>query len=933
MKTTPFVKLIAVISIVVVTTPLRAQTLVPTQWYRISAPHVDIIFKGNIHREAQRIANTLEHLYEPVAQSLGVKPPKTALVLRNQQAISNGFVALAPRRMEFLTFPSQDYNFLGTNDWLNMLGVHEFRHVVQFSKLHQNFNQLLYWLGGDLLLGGIIGGKVPPWFLEGDAVGIETALTQNGRGRMPHFSLLYKTNLLERGGFHYYKQSLGSLKDPVPDHYKIGYYLTTHLRRQYGANILANIFERTTRLGLYLTAIEQATRTIRLGLFSIAMEQATGKDLLQVYEDTNQELKSLWQRQLEGLKLTQAIRVNPRDDPEYTDYTYPQLDQGTNLIVLKSGIGTVTQFILLNGQKKERPIFIPGPINQPAGFSVAQGQLVWVEQIPDPRWKDRFYSVIQRYDSQKKRLKTLTHKSRYGSAALSPDATKIVAAESDEGYNHQLVILDADTGQVLQRLPNPDNHFYLTPRWSADGKQIVVVKHAQRKATIALMDVFTEETQDLLPYSEEHIGCPVLHGQYVFYNSAYSGIDNIYALDLKTHQRYQVTSSKYGAYNPLISADAHWIIFNDFTKDGMDVVQMRFDPKQWTPLEAVEDRTVRYYAPLVTQEHNSDVLANIPNHKYPVEHYHPWKHWLNIHSWSPQALFDGAEQQLGLTIQSNDLLGTTDLSVGYLHDFKRRLGGSFAGLSYQGWYPIIGLSGSLIRNYKENKDTQALDLTLRLPLTIMRGQYTHQISLSTTGGLRSNKHANWFTQTYQGNFSRTAKKSLRDIYCPWGQALRVRYLHTPYGGDRHGQLLDVQTTFYFPGLIKHHAFRLSTTYRYAPDKEIYESCPNSVPIDIADAYTKDIRSVKAAYDLPIYYPDWSLGALLYVKRLRAHAFYNLVYMPQPPEGATKYTNTAGLGLIADIKPFSLPITLAIGVQYLYSMEKGKGTFLLLGPML
>ena len=228
-----------------------------------------------------------------------------------------------------------------------------------------------------------------------------------------------------------------------------------------------------------------------------------------------------------------------------------------------------------------------------------------------------------------------------------------------------------------------------------------------------------------------------------------------------------------------------------------------------------------------------------------------------------------------------------------------------------------------------------MDLTLRLPLTIMRGQYTHQVSLSTTGGLRSNKHANWFTQTYQGNFSRTAKKSLRDIYCPWGQALSIRYLHTPYGGDIHGQLLDVQTTFYFPGLIKHHAFRLSTTYQYAPDKEIYTLCPTSVPIGIPNAYTKDISSVEAAYDFPIYYPDWSLGAWLYVKRLRAYVFYDFVYMPQPPEKVTKYTNIAGLGLVADINPFSLPITWTIGVQYHYNMEQKQGakSFLLLGPML
>ena len=149
------------------------------------------------------------------------------------------------------------------------------------------------------------------------------------------------------------------------------------------------------------------------------------------------------------------------------------------------------------------------------------------------------------------------------------------------------MILDAETGAVLQRLPNPENHCYLTPKWSEDGKQIAVIKNVQQRVTIALINVATGEIQDLLPYSTGHIGCPVMQGRYVFYNSAYSGIDNIYAIDITTHQRYQVTSRKYGAYNPTITADSRWLIFNDFSRDGMDVVKMPLDLTQWTPLAQV----------------------------------------------------------------------------------------------------------------------------------------------------------------------------------------------------------------------------------------------------------------------------------------------------------------------------------------------------------
>jgi len=955
MKKIASVHLIGVMLVLVASTQLLGQPLSPTQWHRLRTPHADIIFKGTISREAQRVANTLEHLYEPVTQSLCVKPPKIAIVLRNQKARSNGFAALAPRRMEFSTFPTQNYNFVGTNDWLSLLAVHEFRHVVQCAQLKQNFNRLAYWIGGDLALGAMTTHNVPLWFSEGDAVGMETALTSSGRGRIPSFELLYRTNLLARGRFSYAKQVVGSFKDPVPDHYRVGYYLTTHLRRKYGPAVLAAIFQKTT-LPLF---------------FATAVKRTTGSSLLQIYEATNQELKACWQRQLRGLKLTQAIRLIARRNVDYTNYDCPQLDGEGNIIVLKSGIGTVAQFIGLDGKKCARSIFTPGRIDQGVGFSAAQNKMVWVETIQDPRWKDRFYGVIQRYDTQAKRLKTLTHKSRYGSAALSPDATKIVAVESDEGYNHQLVILDAENGQVLQRFPNPDNHYYLTPKWSEDGKQVVVVKNVRQKVTIALINVATGETQDLLPYSTEQLGCPFMKGKYVLYNSAYSGIDNIYAIDLATCRRYQVTSRKYGAYNPIISADGCWLIFNDFTKDGMDVAKMPFDPEQWTPLEQVEDRSVHYYAPLVAQEDNSDVLAHVPHRTYPVKRYHPWQHCLNVHSWltlkdvawntddpqKPSELLQ--KMELGV-LRSKDLLGTTKLEIDYLHDFKEKFGQASSKISYKGWYPVVSLEGTLRRKYeKQIAYKRKLGLALKLPLQFNHGQYTYGLLLATKSTLHNETHTTWYTQQYKGSFSRTSKKSPRDIYHPWAQVLTIQYQHTPYGGDVQQQLLDAQAGFYFPGLFKHHAFRLYVRYehltRIYSETHLRNQLKTLAPRThetCRQEYSK-VPSASVEYALPLCYPDWSLGYLLYIKRLRVDVGYCLkhtkvtkaserVYGPTPVASnglyktlerseciTTQYDSSISLTLLADVHPltlFNIP-QVSVGVKYLYFLEQRSGSFL------
>lgn len=61
--------------------------------------------------------------------------------------VSNGNVALAPRKSELYTMPSQD----PTDDWLEHLCVHEFRHVlVQLDKVNQGtYQRPVLYLRGD----------------------------------------------------------------------------------------------------------------------------------------------------------------------------------------------------------------------------------------------------------------------------------------------------------------------------------------------------------------------------------------------------------------------------------------------------------------------------------------------------------------------------------------------------------------------------------------------------------------------------------------------------------------------------------------------------------------------------------------------------------------------------------------------------------------
>ena len=85
---------------------------------------------------------------------LNVDPRKISIILQSKSAQSNGFVTVAPWRSEFYTMPTQNYNFAGTNDWLNELAVHEYRHMAQFQRSITGFNKFFYYLFGQQATAG-----------------------------------------------------------------------------------------------------------------------------------------------------------------------------------------------------------------------------------------------------------------------------------------------------------------------------------------------------------------------------------------------------------------------------------------------------------------------------------------------------------------------------------------------------------------------------------------------------------------------------------------------------------------------------------------------------------------------------------------------------------------------------------------------------------
>src|SRR6478609_3309578 len=478
------------------------QTVLPNnppsiKWYQVNTPNFKVIYQKGFEVQAQRMANTLEHIHDPEARTLGSKPKKISVVLQNQSSVSNAFVSILPRRAEFYTMPSQDYNFIGTNDWLDLLAAHEYRHVVQYQHANRGFNKAFYYLFGNTTLAGMAQVSVPQWFWEGDAVATETAFTQSGRGRIPNFGLVFKTNLLEGRTFNYHKQYVRSYKHNIPDHYVLGFHMVSYLRRKTNdPEIWGKITARTWNVPFLPFA------------FSNAINRETGMHVPALYRDMAATLKKEWQAEIDQLHLTSFEKINARKSKAYTDYQYPQPLEDGSILVKKSGIGDIDQFVVLK-DGKQRKVFTPGFVNDAGMLSTANSKVVWSEYGYDPRWGVRTYSLIKGYDviSKKKWVIGGKHQ-RLSGIALSPDGYKIVAIRSANDYQATLLLIDFFTGKIIREFSNPENNFYSMPRWSDDGKKIVVLKTTMQGKTISLIDVESGKEEELFSPSQENFGHP-----------------------------------------------------------------------------------------------------------------------------------------------------------------------------------------------------------------------------------------------------------------------------------------------------------------------------------------------------------------------------------------------------------------------------------------
>ena len=832
-------------------------------WKTLGNNDVRIIYPEMFKQDAQRVLAFIDRANQRFSDSLNFNIRPINIVLRGQTVIPNGYVGLGPWRSEFFMTPPQDQNFTGTGNWMDVLSIHEYRHVQQANYSNRSLVKVFHYLFGQA--GWAIGKTiaVPNWFSEGDAVMAETKFTLNGRGRNPQFFALQRAILEEKGLPKFSLARNGSFKRVLPNHYLLGYTMCNYLESAFGTNVWARVLAKSASMPLFHP-------------FKKSIENTTGLNFTDLYTSSFETLNHSFDEKM--LPNQQQFTRLTKESKNPTFYEFP-FYYNDDLYALKTSYNQIPQIVKIN-LEKDSVLAHPG-ITQEAFLSANENFICWTQFSRNPRFIYQEYSDIVLMDLKTSKEKIITHKGKYFSPHANRDGSKIVAVYRDSILKISLRIINAQNGAVLNDILFEKLENISFPRW-LDEEHVVFA--AQEKSMISLVkyNVRTNKLMILIGPSRHTINQINVYGDEIIFSSSASGIDNIFLLNSK-NQIFICSNSKTGMYTPVKHNDT--IVSSEIHANGSPLIS--FTPILETFEIKKDAETILPKTGPDLQDDSSDITISTRGQEGNFSRtggFQLHSYVLNPDNVTPSVqLF--YENLLG------NIIGETTL----LYNINEQKPLWQAGISLSSTYPVFGVNTSAGKRRSpllksdgklENAEFREVNLgtDITVPLRYIRGnysttfnpllrlQYKYISQVSTIFPLASDPtFFNLGIGFTLRNLKRTAYQNIRT---KWGQELSINVqkgvtkLSTGW--------LNARGALYFPGIGKNHSIKIDVQYKQEDITNDYKYADNFQYHRGGTRFAASkARRASFEYMLPIIYPDFGWFDLIYFKRVSANFFADI----------------------------------------------------------
>lgn len=909
-------------------------------WKQIDNQYFKLIFPEGENKSAQRFANILYSLFDKKYSSLNHKPSKIPIVLHSRGGRSNGMVVWAPKRMELYSIAatSQDYvdfyQHLAVHEFRHVIqvdkinqGFTRFLYCLFGEQVVGGILGLyvpMWFLEGDAVAfetGNTLGGRGrDPQFLQQ----LKAQILDKGIYSYSKAVLgSYKDFVPNRYPLGYYMIA-NSRKNYGPKIWE---------------QALEEVGRKPFNLFCFRKGIDKIITPKRDSVcrrifkeynyqanIDSTIKATKHKDAkLTLYYDNMRELKMRWEREDERSYNDEIEILNKKND-SYASYKYPVIVNDSTYIALKEGIGDNTAIVKITSKKEEILKYTGGYVNR---LSYANGKLVWSEYIPHLRWENGGKMILNTYNIFTKKHKRINYRNNLFSPCVNSKG-EILAIAENTNQETSIVRYYENEFYVLKSFNNKE--MYIDPTWIDNNRIAYIVQNSKGRK----LELFNISNSSSIGYTKSKftgISNLSYNGGQIYFSSSISGKDELYSLNIKKETIQKLTASKYGS--KYASASYNKMIYSTYTANGYSLVSKDIYDIENDNRFSKE----RYKYPLAEIISNQEILEDktfTNRETFKVESYSKILHSLNIHSWAPVYTNSFSKDinkiaTVGVSVSSQNALSTLFLSGGYKLD-NQYIGGAFAGnISYRGFWPIFDfdfeygkISFSNLTNGSLSTETDKMHgevydkgkcnllkliSTMQIPFNLSRANYTRKIIpylknecyqfskfdiefsvFSAKNGVkrditnirRINQRRLSFL-TYGLNAYNLRNQSHRDISPRWGQAIHVGYIQSLKDPDSEdtgifaskGSGAFASLRLYLPGFLKNDAFSIYNGYEKFSKESFINNLEDANEVNAIGKY-KTINVFKIDYLTPLFYPDWNIKNVLYIKRFYTKLFYNHV---------------------------------------------------------
>lgn len=900
------------------------------KWKQINTDSARIIFPAGMDSQANKVASIVHYLAAnpstgPASISLGTQFKKINIVLQNQTTVPNGYAQLGPFRSEFFLTPDVNNFSQGSISWPDQLAVHEYRHVQQFNNFNNGLSKLMQVLFGEEGYALAINASIPDWFYEGDAVYNETVLTKQGRGRLPLFLNTYPS-LWEAGKkYSWMKLRNGSLKDYVPNHYNLGYLLVNYGREKYGTDFWTKVTKDASAYkGLFYP-------------FQTAIKKYAGTDYKtfreQAFEFYKKNTEKIYEKRDEPA-LPAGSYLFPVKKKYVVNYYFPYAAGNDSLFYLKASNRQRPAFYLKDakGEYKLRT----RDISIDEQYSYRNGKIVYAAYETDPRWGWRDYSVIKVLDVQTGKQRKLTSKTKYFTPDISADGSKVAAVQVDVNGKSELHIINVNTGQVIKTIHSSEISLFTDPKFIDDNLLVTAVRLSDGKMALATAEITTGNTMRLTPPSYNVVGYPCVNNGNIYFTASYDGNDDVFALRLSDKKIFKISDGPLGNY--YVNAHNGKITWSAFTAEGYQLKQVNEKDIEWKEVStAVAEQLTDKFTVSHTPAFGDVLLNKVPARSFPVSKYNKGTKMLNFHSWRPYY----EDPIFTFSLYGENVLNTLQTELYYLYNQNEKTNAVGFNAVYGAWFPYLSMGTELTFNRTDvtgNKLRQWNQLDsrvgLNIPLRMTSGQTFKNFNIGSSYVLRNEFNRGFFGDSlgntsfsYLQHFiswSQQVQQAPQHIYPRFAYSLSATYRHaiTKYEGNQ----FVGSSSLFLPGLVSTHNLLLTCSFQER-DTLSQVSFGNRFAYSrgYIGRYFSRMWRLSANYHLPLLYPDWGFGNILYLQRVRANLFYDFTKVYSKNKETTRNQRSAGGEIFIDTRWWNqYPLTFGFRVSKLLDQDQFNG---------